>query len=341
MSDAINLYDSKIKTLLSRKDILANILIRAIDEFEDCPLEKAIMLIDDKSIETGSSNVDDLSRGTLIHSYDTNDVSRKDGDRNYDVKFRVKTPVDTEIYINLEAQKNAHPGYILERRGIYYLSRLISSQYKIEFENSDFNKLKKVYSIWVCANTSTIKRSNSIVRYSMKPELVFGSQKAIAKESDYNLVNLIMIFLNSNSDVENELIRMFKLLLHDLCDESKHLSALNALGKEYGIYDLEKEANEMCDFGVSIFEDGFKNGFEDGFDKGAKQANKKFILTLHKKGYTEEEIAEDFKIDYEYVCECVKQYKNETSTYNIPYPSITTNDEDKLQNEFGSLDNPI
>lgn len=333
MSDAMNLYDSKIKTLLSRKDILANILIRAIDEFKDCPLEKAIMLIDDKSIETGSSNVDDLSRGTLIHSYDTNDVSRKDGDRNYDVKFRVKTPVDTEIYINLEAQKNEHPGYILERRGIYYLSRLISSQYKIEFENSDFNKLKKVYSIWVCANTSTIKRSNSIVRYSMKPELVFGSEKAIAKESDYNLVNLIMIFLNSDSDVENELIRMLRLLLHDLCDESKHSDALNALDEEYGIRDLEKEAKKMCDFGISIF--------EDGFDKGTKQAYKDVILKLHKKGYTAKEIARDFEIDYDYVCECVKQYKNETNTYNIPYPSITTEDECELQNEFGSLDNPI
>ena len=47
----------------------------------------------------------------------------------YDIKFKVKLPTqeEAELIINLESQNKYRPGYTLEKRGIYYLSRLISS----------------------------------------------------------------------------------------------------------------------------------------------------------------------------------------------------------------------
>ncbi len=58
-----------------------------------------------------------------------------------------------KVLINLGAQRPSDParlGYHLENRIIFYLVRMISAQKQTEFFHSDYDNLKKVYSIWIC-----------------------------------------------------------------------------------------------------------------------------------------------------------------------------------------------
>lgn len=60
----------------------------------------------------------------------------------------------SQIIINVEAQKDEPSKYDIFNRAVFYVSRLISSQKERDFKNSDYDNIKKVYSIWVCMNIS-------------------------------------------------------------------------------------------------------------------------------------------------------------------------------------------
>ena len=109
----------------------------------------------------------------------------------YDIMFRAILPQGQEkieLIINIEAQKDFYPGYPLIKRGIYYGCRMISSQYGTIFTNSHYEKIQKVYSIWICFNPPE-KRKNSINIYSVKEKSVVGKVKEKEKilENEYGI----------------------------------------------------------------------------------------------------------------------------------------------------------
>lgn len=68
-------------------------------------------------------------------------------------------------------------------RGIYHCSRMISAQYGTEFIHSEYQKIKKVYSIFVCM-TPPKKRQNSITRYHLVEENLIGNVKEPVRNYD-------------------------------------------------------------------------------------------------------------------------------------------------------------
>ncbi|MBS6520250.1 MAG: hypothetical protein KH359_06235 [Clostridiales bacterium] len=68
--------------------------------------------------------------------------------------------------INLEAQRDFCPKYSIVTRGIYYGARMISSQKGTEFSGSNYDEIKKVYSIWICMNVPRYI-GNTILEYSL------------------------------------------------------------------------------------------------------------------------------------------------------------------------------
>ena len=76
-----------------------------------------------------------------------------------------------------------YPGYPWIKRGIYYCSRMIFSQYGTEFAESHYENIKKVYSIWICMNPPK-SRENSITRYYIAKENLVGSVKERKAEKD-------------------------------------------------------------------------------------------------------------------------------------------------------------
>ena len=58
----------------------------------------------------------------------------------------------SQIIVNVEAQKAEPSSYDILNRAIFYVSRMISSQKGRDFVKSNYNDIKRVYSIWICMN---------------------------------------------------------------------------------------------------------------------------------------------------------------------------------------------
>ena len=60
-----------------------------------------------------------------------------------------------------------------------------------EFSNSEYDEPKKVYSIWVCMNTSE-QVSDTITSYHLTPYSLYGNYAG--ETSRYDLLEVIMIY---------------------------------------------------------------------------------------------------------------------------------------------------
>ncbi|SFB13789.1 hypothetical protein SAMN05216249_11080 [Acetitomaculum ruminis DSM 5522] len=173
MSELKVRYDANVKRLLSNKEILAFILINTIKEFKDYSIEEAKKAIEGEvktdliSVRPSNDNLKntfskDENRKEKSKAYQSEKIFGLntesnipgEGKMNFDIVFTVRTIKGErqKIYINLEAQKNFYPGYDLVTRSIVYCSRLISEQMDHEYDGSNYDGVKKVYSIWICMN---------------------------------------------------------------------------------------------------------------------------------------------------------------------------------------------
>ena len=119
----------------------------------------------------------------------------------YDVRFDAIAPTAVHdaasqdvirLIINVEAQTAFNPGYPLTKRAIYYCSRMISAQHGPIFKKSEYGKIRKVYSIWVCTKPSD-EFQNTLTRYSICPEQLI--ENATEKSENYDLMSVVTICL--------------------------------------------------------------------------------------------------------------------------------------------------
>ena len=207
-------YDAACKRVLSEKAILARIMKSCLEEYKECDVSD----IAEKYIE-GQPQVSAVpvlpdEDSTVISGMDTEDKSVREGSVTYDIRFRAIAPSSGEqiaLIINVEAQNDFYPGYPLIKRGIYYCSRMISSQYGREFTGAHYEKIKKVYSIWICMNPPKV-RENTITRYRLVEEHLVG--EAMESVRNYDLLSIVMLCLGG-PDGENYdgVLRMLDVLL--------------------------------------------------------------------------------------------------------------------------------
>lgn len=180
------------------------------------------------------------------------------------------------IIVNVEAQNRYNPGYPLIKRGIYYVSRLISAQHGREFERSGYGKIRKVCSIWICLNADAEKR-NSITRYALKEEHLVGrNEEPVA---NYDLISVVMICLGKAEESEEaSLLRMLDVLLSN---DRKAEEKIAILSEEFAIAmsePMEEEVAQMCNLSQGIVEKGMAKGMEQGLAKGMEQGMAKGIF---------------------------------------------------------------
>jgi hypothetical protein len=260
-------YDALAKSLLAHKEVLANILKYTVREFKDYTLPEIISCLNGKP-EIGTEPVDDDDIPSKMDVAGSETTSITDGVRSFDIKFKVKIPGDnkeSDLIINIESQNNYHPGYTLEKRGIYYLSRLISSQYNVEFTNSNFDQLKKCYSIWICVN-SPKETANTITEYRFKPEYIVGEVPDCPE--NYDLMSLIMIHLGSKDKNYSGVIKMLDQLLVELQKDNDTVKTI--LENEYHIpfRKISEEALGMCNLSSGIYDKGRAEGKAEGIVEG-------------------------------------------------------------------------
>lgn len=147
-------YDESAKRLLGQKSILAHILVKTVDEYAGMDPKEVVSYIEGEPfintvpIETGLTNTVIKNDESLVVSLNSENPELHEGMIRFDIIFYVRMKDGlSQIIINVEAQKDEPNGYDILNRAIFYISRMISSQKERDFSNSNYNDIKRVYSI--------------------------------------------------------------------------------------------------------------------------------------------------------------------------------------------------
>ena len=284
-SDKDAQYDEKAKRLLGHKYILAYILVNTVDEFKGMNPKDVVQYIEGEPLigvvplEPGLTNspkddpVQNGEKGQKIAGFNSENVEINEGLVRFDIVFYVRMKDGlSQMIVNVEAQKDEPSDYDILNRAVFYVSRLVSSQKGRDFVNTNYNDIRRVFSIWVCMNLD----ENSMGYVHLAYDKLIGDYQCKGR---LDLLNIVMIGLSNElpeHDDKYELHRLLGALL------SKQLSVeekLTIIEKEYDIpveSSVRRDISVMCNLSQGIRED----------------AQAEIIINMYKKGYTLEQIAD-------------------------------------------------
>lgn len=267
--------DAQSKTLLRSKEVLAVILQGVVAEYQGYSRQEimsfieADSIVDGKEVSTGRTN-------TLIQGDSAEFVQLNEKTSYFDLMFRAKNPqLSTEdvlvsLHVDVESQKTYRPGYPIEKRGLYYLARSLSSQLSLATEITDYGQLEKCYSIWICRDDVPQEDRYSISFYEVVNTKNIGGT-AVGKEN-YDLMTLAIIKLGDkeyNGEKGNEgfeLLRFLNTIMYP------HREDFMEIVSDYIDFseneELWKEEPRMFSLGQCVYEDGLKEGIEQGIEQG-------------------------------------------------------------------------
>ena len=184
----------------------------------------------------------------------------------------------------MDVQKSIKLKYPIEKRMVYYISRMISSQKNREFIGDDYQNIKKVYSIWVCMNVDEVNKRDTITKFSLSAENIVGNY--FSEKSNYDLMTGILVCISNKintdeelkSDDERKLIGLLKILFSD---ELLNHEKKETLQNDYDIKmneNIDRELMDMCNLGYGVYERGMERGMERGIERGMEKGEIKNLL---------------------------------------------------------------
>ncbi|MDE6388015.1 MAG: Rpn family recombination-promoting nuclease/putative transposase [Lachnospiraceae bacterium] len=268
--------NAECRAVLHSREVLAVILQETVEEYKGYSVGEIMDFIETDSI-TESREVSAGRTNTQIRSDNPEFVQLNEKTSKFDVVFRAKNPrlsagkVIVNLHINLEPQKTYRPGYPVEKRGMYYLARGLSSQLSLVTNTTDYNQLEKCYSIWICRDDIPSDERYSISFYKMVNTKNIGqyvSDESIEENQNCDLLELVIIRLGDavyHGKEEDEgfgLLRFLNAIMYP------HQHNFMETISEYIDYsdneELWKRAEHMEGLGESILEEGFEQGIEQG-----------------------------------------------------------------------------
>ena len=297
-------YDESAKRLLGQKSILAQILVRTVDEFKGMNPRYVETLIEGEPyisripLEPGLTNQEVMKAavelraksGQRITGLNTENQEHAEGLVRFDIVFYVRMKDGlSQIIINVEAQKDEPQRYGILNRAVFYVSRLISSQKERDFENTEYDDIKRVYSIWVCMNME----ENSLSHIHLVKDDLVGYHDWRGK---LDLFNIVMIGLSKELPQQDEQYELHRLLGTLFAQGLTAGQRLNIIKEEYDIpieQNIEQEVDVMCNLSQGIKETGIAEGraeeiIETGYEFGLSEQDilerlqKKLSISLQK-----------------------------------------------------------
>lgn len=269
-------YDEHAKRILAQKIILAHILSSCVSEFKGVSPEEIADLIEEEpkvseiSILPGESNWQGNSGvKPVITGENTESSVPYEGMITYDIRVSVWTPdrrMKIKLLVDIEAQKDFYPGYHLAPRGIFYASRMISSQVNTEFEIPHYDEIKKVYSIWICMN-APVRVQNTITEFCFDKKDRIGRSDGLG---NYDLMGVIFVALGKEIAEAEEGLELHRLLGALFSPSLTEKRKQEILEKEYNISmskDMERRVGQMCNLSEAIEERGIEKGIEKGSER--------------------------------------------------------------------------
>lgn len=161
-------------------------------------------------IEPGLMN---QKKGTQkIVGFNSESEEINEGLIRFDIVFYVKSKNGlTKMIVNVEAQRKDSSNYAILNRAIFYVSRLLSSQKERDFERSNYNDLKRVYSIWIVMNM----KENNLTHVKLTEQTLLGTHP---RTGDLNLFHIVLIGLSkqlTSKEENHSLHRLLGTLLSD------------------------------------------------------------------------------------------------------------------------------
>ncbi len=287
-------YDNSAKRLIAHKIILARILVKTVEEFMGMdPLEVAVLIeglpyISAVPVEPGLTNAVHFQNGQRLVGFNTENQELNEGLVRFDIVFYVRMKDGlSQIIINVEAQKDEPGEYEILNRAVFYVSRLISSQKERDFENSSYDDIKSVYSIWICMNME----ENTMSHIHLTKEDLIGSYEW---KGNLDLLNIIMIGLAKELPEHDETYELHRLLGALLSRELTVDEKLDIIGKEYDIpleENFRKDMSTMCNLSQGVKEEGIAIGRREGLEEGRREGHAELITKMYKNGLSIEQIA--------------------------------------------------
>lgn len=260
-------YDNSAKRLIAHKIIVARILVKTVEEFKGMdPLEVAALIeglpyISAVPVEPGLTNAVHFQNGQRLVGFNTENQELNEGLVRFGIVFYVRMKDGlSQIIINVEAQKDEPGEYEILNRAVFYVSRLISSQKERDFENSSYDDIKCVYSIWICMNME----ENTMSHIHLTKEDLIGSYEW---KGNLDLLNIIMIGLAKELPEHDEAYELHRLLGALLSRELTVDEKLDIIGKEYDIpleENFRKDMSTMCNLSQGVKEEGIAIGRAEG-----------------------------------------------------------------------------
>ena len=301
--------DAACCRLLANKIILAHILQGCLPEYSRCSIQELLPCLESTPAVCSVAVDQDVPDPGRIRGENTADKTMTEGNVTFDILFSARIlngKESRQIFINVESQENWTPGYPLLKRAAYYCARLISRQKGIVFQHSDYQKLQKVYSLWVCLDPPK-SMQNTLTSFHMMEEQLVGQAKY--DKMNYDMMSMIMIGLGQPDKRQDDIIHLLSVLLSTEMDPDEKKQILE---REYDIpmtVEMKEEAETMCGIGHAIARKNLEQGLEkgrlegklEGMQKGMEQGRRQMLLNFLSSGMSVEQVAAGAKVPIDYV----------------------------------------
>lgn len=309
-------YDAAMKGILSHLPIASQIIKETVPEFANMSCEDIGNCI--IGVYPSCIGVDpDTSHPKVrrVTGMNPEDVSVTEGKTVYDLKLvarHPKTGNKSLLIINLEAQNTEYEttlGYDIIHRAIYYVSRLISSQKDEVFFNTDYDKICKVYSIWLI-EAPTARDRNSVIALKWSEYSHYGMAKI--NPARYDLQRLVFVFLGKDGHRPRlKTIRLFNTLIDSKLSSRAKLKKLSKMGIPVD-EKIEKEVIKLCNFSVGIAVKARDEGRAEGHAEGYAECQHNLMALyqfFEKNGQPEN--AKRIMNDAKFAAKMLKKYKDQ------------------------------
>ena len=249
------MLDQNCKLMISHEEMLSRIIKEFVEEAKHLSIEEIIKIVQDEH------RFQRLNNENSIPGYGT-------------VRFDFFGCIDLpqldhtikRIYLNVEIQNDAYPKYSLITRGDAYLSRIQTTQWGKEYNDQNYDGMKKVYLIWILPQAA--KKRDGQVSICKTDE-----KKHLEKLESYDKREQIVIYLDKEHDTSkkyqeyDEVLTPLVVFLNNILDYQGKIRIM----KEYGFKEIEKEVREVCDYANILEKEYLNKGIGIGVEKGIEQ----------------------------------------------------------------------
>ena len=216
------------------------------------------------------------------------------------------------MILNLEIQLDDTPGYPIVKRGFYYCGRMVSEQYGTVFTDEHYEKLEKVYSIWICPDPAK-KRKNGIFKYHTVEDIIYG--ESYTKEKNYDLMEVVVLNLgDADKSSDLEILDLLNVLFSAAITPEEKKQRLNDEFEIAMTVEFESEVQEMCNLSEALvelgIEQGVKRGIEQGIEQGKELGREERNISMAQMMIQEREPVEKIERYTGYALEKLKEISN-------------------------------